>query len=86
MCFKQNSTLKFNCIKYDNRNKWIENFKKQLQASKCKSKCDDRKYTQTKSGITVSAGVSTKIQKNIMYAKKIIFGILLNVVAKMVNI
>ena len=58
-------------------------FKKLLSS---KSKCDDRKYTQTKSEITVSAGVSAKIQKNIMYAKKIIFGILLNVVAKSKNI
>ena len=42
--------------------------------------------TQIKSGITIIVGVSTKIQKNIMYLKKIVFGILQHVVAKMVNI
>ena len=39
-----------------------------------------------KSGITINVDVTVKIWKNIMYVKKIIFGILLHVVAKMVNI
>ena len=38
---------------------------------------------QIKSGITINVDASTK---NIIYMKKIIFGILLHVVAKMVNI
>ena len=38
-----------------------------------------------KNGITINAGVSAKIWKN-MCAKKIIFGILLHVIVKMVNI
>ena len=38
------------------------------------------------SGITINVDVSVKIQKNIMCAIKIIFGILILVVAKMVNI
>ena len=42
--------------------------------------------TQMKSRITIIVGVSAKIRNNIMCAKKIIFGILLHVVAKMVNI
>ena len=38
---------------------------------------------QIKSGITI---MSVKIQKNIAYTKKVIFGILLHVVAKTINI
>ena len=38
---------------------------------------------QIKSGITISVDVSVK---NIIYVKKIVFGILLHVVLKMVNI
>ena len=38
---------------------------------------------QTKSGITVNADASAK---NIIFVKRILFGILLHVVAKMVNI
>ena len=40
---------------------------------------------QIKSGIMVKVGVSAKMQKNIMCVKKM-FGILLHVVAKMINI
>ena len=43
------------------------------------------KKTRIKTGITVSVGVNIKIQKNIVCTKKIIFGILQHVVAKMVN-
>ena len=42
--------------------------------------------TQIKSGITINVGMGAKIQKNIMHVKKIIFGIMLRVVVKMVNI
>ena len=38
---------------------------------------------QIKSGITINVGVSAKIRKNIMCAKKIIFGIVLHLLAKM---
>ena len=38
---------------------------------------------QNESGITINSNVSVK---NIIYVKKIMFGILLNVVVKMVNI
>ena len=41
---------------------------------------------QIKSGTTINDDASVKIQKNIMCAKKIIFGILLHAFAKMVNI
>ena len=42
--------------------------------------------TRIKSGIIINVFVSAKIQKNIMHAKRIIFGILLHVVVKMLNI
>ena len=42
--------------------------------------------TWVKSGIEIGFGVSVKIQKNIVCAKKVIFGILQHVAAKMVNI
>ena len=42
--------------------------------------------TQIKIGIAISVGVSVKVQKNIVCAKKIIFGTLIYVVAKLVNI
>ena len=38
-----------------------------------------------KSEITTSVGISMKMQKKIVYRKKVIFGILQYVVAKMVN-
>ena len=40
---------------------------------------------QIKSGITINVDVSVEIRKNIICAKKIIFRILLHVVAKIVN-
>ena len=56
-----------------------------LLSCKCKCKFGSIKCTQIKSGLTISADMSAKIQRN-MYAKNIIFGILLHVVAKMANI
>ena len=47
----------------------------------CQYKCKFR----IKNGIAINASVSVTIQKNIVYMKKIIFGILLHVVVKMVN-
>ena len=41
--------------------------------------------TRIKSGIIINVGVSTKIQNNIICAKKIIFRILLHAVVKMEN-
>ena len=41
--------------------------------------------TQIENGITKNGDVSVNIQKNIKCEKKIIFGILLHVVVKMVN-
>ena len=41
---------------------------------------------QIRSGTSINADENEKLQKNIMRTKKIIFGILINAVAKMVNI
>ena len=40
---------------------------------------------QIRSGTAINADENEKIQKNVMRTKKIIFGILINAVAKMVN-
>ena len=40
---------------------------------------------QIKSGIKINVGVSVKIQKNIVCARKVIYEILLHVVVKMIN-
>ena len=53
---------------------------------KCKHKFDSRKCNSNQSGITINVGVSAKIQKKIMCAKEIIFGILLHIFVKMANI
>ena len=44
-----------------------------------------KNVTRIKSGITINVGVIVKIQKNIVCVNKIIFGILLHVAVKMVN-
>ena len=44
-----------------------------------------KNVVQIKSRITISVGVSVKILKNIMFAKLIVFGILLRAVMKIVN-
>ena len=50
---------------------------------KCKCKCDGKKVTQINGGIMANVDVSVK---NNIYVKKIIFGVLVHVVAKMGNI
>ena len=45
-----------------------------------------KNVTRIKIGITINVGASAKIRKNIMRLKKIIFGILLHIVLKKVNI
>ena len=45
-----------------------------------------KNITQIKSGITINFSVSVKIQEKAMLGKKVIFGSLLHVLVKMVNI
>ena len=55
----------------------------------CKCKCinDGRKYNSNKkNGIITNFGVSGKIKKNVMVVENVIFGILLHVALKMLNI
>ena len=42
--------------------------------------------TRIKSAIMINVGASAKIQRNMMHAKKIIFGVLVHVFVGMVNI
>ena len=52
----------------------------------CKCKFFVENVIQIKSGITTNVGARVKTQKSIMFEKKIIFGTLLHVVAKMEDI
>ena len=52
----------------------------------CECRCKFDGVTRMISGAMINADVSVKIKKNIMYVKKIILGIPLHVVVKMVNI
>ena len=49
----------------------------------CKCKFDEKNVIQINGGITINVDVSVK---NIIYVKKIMFGIQLNVIMKMENI
>ena len=44
------------------------------------------KVARIKSGIMINVGVTANIQKNIIHVKRIIFGILLHVVVKILHI
>ena len=46
----------------------------------------EENVTWMKSGIPINAGVSSKIQENIVCVKKIVLEILLHAIAKMMNI
>ena len=52
---------------------------------KCKCKCDAKNVTEIRSGIWINGSVGAKIQKN-MSVKKIVPGILLHELVKMINI
>ena len=58
--------------------------KTDIMRTKCNFMVEN--ITQIKSGIIKYVGVSAKMQKNIMHRKKIISGVLLHEVLKMVNI
>ena len=68
---KKNRRFKSKNFQHDYRNKWIENINKHIS---CELKC---KFDECK---------NVKIWKNIMFPKKIIFGVLLHLIVKMVNI
>ena len=56
-----------------------------LISYECTWKFDGKKFISNQKWNDVNVGVSAKIQKNKIHAKKIIFGIPLNVVVKMPN-
>ena len=66
----------------------INEWKAWAKQISCERKCNFmvENITQIKSGIIKYVGVSAKMQKNIMHTKKIISGVLLHEVLKMVNI
>ena len=66
------------------RRKFVKNFNKYVSC-KCKCKFAGRKCT-SKSGIKGRMMINVDVNVKNISVKKIIFGILLNVVAKMVNI
>ena len=87
MCSKQNRRFKSKRFQHDYRKKWIENINKaNIMQINVNVIFMVENVIQIKSGITINVGASVKILKNIVCAKKIIFGILLHVVEKMVNI
>ena len=75
MCSKQNKRLKFECFSSITRCDVNVNVNLMVE-----------NVTRIKSGIIINVFVSTKIQKNKMHSKRIIFGILLHVLVKMLNI
>ena len=73
----------FNMITRINKSKI---FKKNMYHANVNVNLMVKNVIQIKSGTTRNAGANVKILKNIMCGKKILFRILLHVVAKMVNI
>ena len=82
MCSKWNRRFKytfFNIITGINESKILT----KVILCECKLKFDKKSAIQVKSEIMINADAKVK---SIIYVKKIIFGILLHVVVKMVNI
>ena len=83
MCSKQNRILKCKCVQHDYMNKWIKKKLTKHMSCECKCKLMEENVIQINSGITININVSVKY---VMYAKKIIFGMMLHVVVKNENI
>ena len=82
MCSKQNRRFKYTCFNMIAGKNESKILRKDISC-KCKCKFDRRKYNSNKKWNNHNVIVSAK---NLIYAKKIIFGTLLHLVAKMVNI
>ena len=63
-----------------------ERYKKNIYCANVNECLSVSNVTQIKSGIMINNDVSATIQKKIMHVKKIILGILLHLIVKMVNI
>ena len=81
MCCKRNIILKSKRFQHDYRNKLVKNISK-TYICKCECKYDDRKCDWNQKWNNGKCWCECKIPKNIVCAKKIIFGIMLHVVAK----
>ena len=80
--FRKKRGFKSNRAQQDYRNKWIENINKTYDANVNVNLMEEN-IIQINGRITINVNLSVK---NIMYVKKIMFGILLHVVVKMENI
>ena len=80
--FQTKQKNKSKCLQHDYRNRTLTNH----ISCECKCKCDGRKCISSQIGAAINADVSVKIPKNIMCAKKIVFGMPLHADAKMKNI
>ena len=84
MCFKLNGKFKSKRVQLDYRKKWIENINKAyIMRMNVNVNLMEESVIQIKSGIMMNVCVCVK---NIIFVKKIIFGILLHVVANVVSI
>ena len=72
----------FNVIKRTNESR---TFTKHISCD-CKWNCDGRKFNQIKTGITINVNVSLKTHSKILDATKILFGMLIHVHVKLINI
>ena len=79
MCSKKTKDLNIHVFKRNNESKLLT---KDISCE-CKCKFNGRKCNSIQSGIMANLDASVK---NIIYVNKIIFGILLHVVVKIVNI
>ena len=86
MCSKQNRRFKSKRFQHDYRINDSKTSTKYIYHMSVNVNLMVKNVIRIKNGRVINVGVSVKIWKNIMCAKNIIFGILLHVVAKMVNI
>ena len=79
MCSKKNRRFKSGHFQHDNSNKRIEKINKNIYYGTANINLVVANAALIESGIMINVGVKAKIQKNIMRAKNVIFGILLHV-------
>ena len=79
MCLKQIRRFKSKRIQHGYWNKWIKNINQAYHVD-VNVNLMEQNVSQINGGVTINVDVSVK---NIMYVKKIMFGIFLNVIVKM---
>ena len=81
LCMQSKTKSESKCFQYDYRNKLIETNNKSMYLVNINVNLMLENVIQIKSGITINVDVSKKSSKNFISVKKIIFRILLHVVA-----